>query len=155
VTTIALEARSYLFDASSRPTASSNAGAYGSREQQVGLSLSSYLRQYYLNTSAYLGNLTRTVTPVGQSTISDRTPRNYWTTAAGWSGAAGLVELQTRIEQTRDRGGFVNQQSLFGIRGEQVVLPWLGGVRGEGELQQVFGLAMNDRRSRGPDSRCR
>jgi hypothetical protein len=145
-TTIALEARSYLFDASSRPTASSSAGAFGSREQQVGLSLSSYLHQYYLNTTAYLGNVTRTVTPVGQSTISDRTPRNSWTTAAGWSGTAGLVEVQTRIEQTRDRGGFVNQQSLVGIRGEQMVLPRLGGVRGEGELQQVFGFG-NERSS--------
>lgn len=45
-----------------------------------------------------------------------------------------------RIEQTRDRGGFVNQQSLYGIRGEQVVLPWLGGIRGEGELQRVNGF---------------
>src|SRR5437868_2814921 len=45
-----------------------------------------------------------------------------------------------RIEQTRDRGGFVNQQSLFGVRGEQVVLPWLGGIRGEGELQRVNGF---------------
>ena len=139
-TTIALEARSYLFDATSRPTASGDAGAFGSREQQLGLSLSTYLRQYYLNTSAYLGNVTRTVTPVGQSTISDRTPRNYWTTNAGWAAAGGALELQMRIEQTRDRGGFVNQQSLFGIHGEQVVLPWLGGIRGEGEFQRVNGF---------------
>jgi hypothetical protein len=139
-TTIAVEARSYLFDATSRPTASGNAGAFGSREQQLGISLSTYLRQYYLNSAAYLGNVMRTVTPVGQSTISDRTPRNYWTTNAGWSGAGGALELQMRIEQTRDRGGFVNQQSLFGIHGEQVVLPWLGGIRGEGELQRVNGF---------------
>ena len=139
-TTIALEARSYLFDAASRPTASGGGGAFGSREQQLGISLSSYLRQYYLNTSAYLGNVTRTVTPIGLSTESDRTPRNYWTTNAGWSGAGGLLEVQMRIEQTRDQGGFVNQQSLFGIHGEQVVLPWLGGLRGEGELQRVNGF---------------
>ena len=48
--------------------------------------------------------------------------------------------MQMRIEQTRDRGGFVNQQSLFAVRGEQVVLPWLGGIRGEGELQRVNGF---------------
>jgi hypothetical protein len=29
---------------------------------------------------------------------------------------------------------------LFGIRGEQLVLPWFGGVRGEGELQRVNGF---------------
>jgi hypothetical protein len=61
-------------------------------------------------------------------------------TNAGWSGEAGAFEVETRIEQTRDRVGFVNQQNVFGIRGEQVVLPWLGGIRGEGELQRVNGF---------------
>lgn len=145
-TSVALEARSYLFDATSRPTLSGNAGAFGNREQQLGIGLSTYVRQYYLNSTAYLGNVTRTVTPVGQNTISDRTPRNYWTTNAGWSGAAGLIELQTRIEQTRDRGGFVNQQSLLGVRADQVVLPWLAGVRAEGEIQRVNGFG-NERSS--------
>jgi len=145
-TVLALEARSYLFDASSRPTAPGTGGGFGSREQQLGISLTTSLHQYYLNTSAYLGNVTRTVTPLGLATISDRTPRNYWTTQAGWSGPAGLIELQSRIEQTRDRGGFVNQQSLFGVRGDQVVLPWFGGVRAEGELQRVYGFG-NERSS--------
>jgi hypothetical protein len=139
-TTIAIEMRSYQFDATSRPGASSAGGGFGNREQQLGLSLSTHLRQYYLNSSAYLGNVTRTVSPLGQSTVSDRTPRNYWTTSAGWSGVAGVVEVQSRIEQTRDRGGFVNQQSMIGLRGEQVVLPWLGGLRAEGELQRVHGF---------------
>ena len=139
-TTVSIEARSYVFDATSRPTASNAGGGFGNREQQLGISLSTYLHQYYLNSSAYLGNVTRTVTPVGQSVISDRTPRNYWMTNAGWSGVGGVLELQTRIEQTRDRGGFVNQQSMFGVRGEQVVLPWLGGLRAEGELQRVNGF---------------
>ena len=139
-TTVALEARTYEFDANSRSTTAGQGGAFGSKEQQLGIGLSSYLHQYYVNTSAYLGNVTRTVTPLGLAMVTDRTPRNYWTTNAGWSGAAGVVELQMRIEETRDRGGFVNQQSLFGIRGEQVVMPWLGGVRGEGELQRVNGF---------------
>jgi len=145
-TTVALEARTYEFDANSRSTTAGQGGAFGSKEQQLGIGLSSYLRQYYINTSAYLGNVTRTVTPLGLSMVTDRTPRNYWTTNAGWSGAGGVVELQMRIEQTRDRGGFVNQQSLFGIRGEQVVMPWLGGVRGESELQRVNGFG-NERSS--------
>jgi hypothetical protein len=51
-----------------------------------------------------------------------------------------VVEVQSRIEQTRDRGGFVNQQSMVGVRGEQVVLPWVGGIRAEGELQRVKGF---------------
>jgi len=139
-TTIAVEMRSYLFDATSRPTASSAGGGFGSREQQLGFSISSYVRQYHLNSSAYLGNVTRTVSPVGQAMLRSRTPRNYWTTNAGWSGVGGVVELQTRIEQTRDAGGFVNQQSMIGVRGEQVVLPWFGGIRGEGELQRVNGF---------------
>lgn len=139
-TTVALEARTYEFDANSRSTTAGQGGAFGSREQQLGIGLSSYLRQYYINTSAYLGNVTRTVTPAGLAMVTDRTPRNYWTTNAGWSGAGGVLELQMRIEQTRDRGGFVNQQSQLGIRGEQVVMPWLGGVRGEGELQRVNGF---------------
>jgi len=139
-TTIAVEMRSYLFDATSRPGSSSAGGAFGSREQQLGISTSSYIRQYYLNTAAYLGNVTRTVTPVGQPMLSNRTPRNYWTTNAGWSGVGGVLELQTRIEQTRDAGGFVNQQSMIGVRGEQVVLPWFGGIRGEGELQRLNGF---------------
>jgi hypothetical protein len=51
-----------------------------------------------------------------------------------------VLEVQTRIEQTRDVGGFVNQQSMIGVRGEQVVLPWFGGIRGEGELQRLNGF---------------
>jgi hypothetical protein len=139
-TTLAIEARSYVFDATSRPTATNQGGGFGNRDEQLGISLSTYVRQYYLNSSAYLGNVTRTVSPVGQSVVTDRSPRNYWTTNAGWSGVGGLLEVQTRIEQTRDRGGFVNQQTMFGIRGEQVVLPWLGGLRAEGELQRVYGF---------------
>ena len=136
-TTVAIEARSYLFDATSRPTPSNTGGGFGSREDQLGISFSTYVRQYYLNSSAYIGNTTRTVSQAGQSTVTDRSPRNYWTTSAGWSSVGGIVEVQTRIEQTRDRGGFVNQQSMFGLRAEQVVLPWLGGIRGEGDLQRV------------------
>ena len=136
-TTIAIEARSYLFDATSRPTPSNTGGGFGSREEQLGISFSTYVRQYYLNSSAYIGNVARSVSQAGQTTVTDRSPRNYWTTSAGWSGVGGVVEVQTRIEQTRDRGGFVNQQSTFGIRAEQVVLPWLGGIRGEGDLQRV------------------
>jgi len=136
-TTIAIEARSYFFDARTRPSPSTSGGGFGSREQQLGISLSTYMRQYYLNSSAYLGNVTRTVSPVGQSVVTDRTPRNYWTANAGWSGVGGVFELQTRIEQTRDRGGFVNQQSMVGVRAEQLVLPWAGGIRAEGELQRV------------------
>ena len=139
-TSIALEGRSYQFDATSRAGASSAGGSFGNRDQQLGISLSTYLRQYYLNTSAYLGNVTRTVTPLGQSTVSSRTPRNYWTTNAGWSGVGGVLEMQTRIEQTRDAGGFVHQQSMVGLRGEQVVLPWFGGIRGEGEVQRLNGF---------------
>jgi len=139
-TTVAIEMRSYAFDAISRPNAFTAGGGFGSREQQLGISLNTSLRQYYLNTSAYLGNVTRTVSPTGQTTLSDRTPRNYWMTSAGWSGVGGVVEVQGRIEQTRDRGGFVNQQSVIGVRGEQVVLPWLGGMRAEGELQRVTGF---------------
>lgn len=138
-TTVALEMRSYLFDATSRPSGSNSGGGFGTREQQVGISFSTYVRQYYLNSSAYLGNVTRTVSVVGQNTVPDREPRNYWTTNAGWSGAGGVLEVQTRIEQTRDRTGFVNQQSMIGVRGDQVVLPWLGGIRAEGELQRVNG----------------
>ena len=139
-TTVAIEMRTYEFDATSRPTATSSGSGFGSREQQLGISLSTYVRQYYLNSSAFLGNVTRTVSPAGQSVLTDRTPRNYLTANAGWSGAGGVVEVQSRIEQTRDRGGFVNQQSMFGVRGEQVVLPWLGGIRAEGELQRVNGF---------------
>jgi NPCBM-associated, NEW3 domain of alpha-galactosidase len=139
-TTLAIEARSYVFDATTRPTSANAGGGFGNREEQLGISLSTYVRQYYLNSSAYLGNTTRTVSPIGQSEVTDRSPRNYWTTNAGWSGVGGILEVQTRIEQTRDRGGFVNQQTMFGVRGEQVVLPWLGGLRAEGELQRVYGF---------------
>jgi len=139
-TTLAIEARSYVFDATTRPTLENAGGGFGNREEQLGISLSTYLREYYFNSSAYMGNTTRTVSPLGQGVITDRSPRNYWTTNAGWSGVGGVLEIQTRIEQTRDRGGFVNQQTMFGIRGEQVVLPWLGGLRAEGELQRVYGF---------------
>ena len=139
-TTLAIEARSYVFDATSRPTATNVGGGFGNREQQLGISLSTYFSQYYFNSSAYLGNVTRTVSPAGQGVVTDRTPRNYWTTNAGWSGTAGILEVQSRIEQTRDRGGFVNQQMVFGIRADELVIPRLGGLRAGGELQRVNGF---------------
>jgi hypothetical protein len=139
-TSLSIEARTYDFDAIARPTPANAGGGFGNREQQLGFGLSTSLRRYYLNTTAYVGNVTRTVSPAGERVITDRTPRNYWTTNAGWAGAGGAVEAQSRIEQTRDRGGFVNQQTMLGIRGEQVILPWLGGMRGEGELQHVTGF---------------
>jgi hypothetical protein len=139
-TTLALEARTYAFDAVSRPSSTNAGGGFGNRDQQLGVSLSSYLRQYYFSTSAYLGNETRTVSPAGQSVITDRTPRNYWTTNAGWSGAGGTIDAHSRIEQTRDRGGFVNQQTTVGVRADQVVIPRVGGLRAEGELDRVYGF---------------
>ncbi len=137
---LALEARTYLFDATSRPGAATPGSSFGSRESQLGFSLSGHARQFYVNTSAFLGNIERSAAPTGQIVIRDRAPRNYWITAAGWTRAGGLVEVQSRIEQTRDRGGFVNQQNIYGIRGEQVMLGWFGGIRAEGDLQRVHGF---------------
>ena len=88
-TTFALEARSYLYDAASRPTASSSTGGFGSREQQLGAILTAGFRQFYLNTSGYLGNVTRTATMVPQVATSERIPRNYLTAAVGWTGVPG------------------------------------------------------------------
>ena len=138
--TLALEARTYLFDAHSRAGATNPASSFGSRESQIGFSLSSHIRQLYVNTSAFLGNVERSAAPTGQTVIRDRAPRNYWITAAGWSSAGGLIEVQSRIEQTRDRGGFVNQQNIYGIRGEQVMVGWLGGIRAEADLQRIHGF---------------
>jgi hypothetical protein len=139
-TTIALEGRSYLFDATSRQIGTTPGGGFGNKESQLGISVSSNFGPYYLNSSAFIGNVTRTVSPFGQIVVTDRSPRNYWTANGGWSGAGGIVEIQSRIEQTRDRGGFVIQQSLVGIRGQQVVIPWFGGIRAEGEVQRVYGF---------------
>jgi len=102
--------------------------------------VSTRFRQFRASSSAFMGNMTRTVSPVGQAALRDRSPRNYWTTSAGWSGIGGGVEVQTRIEQTRDRGGFVTQQNIYGIRGDQALVPWLGGIRAEGEVQRVHGF---------------
>ena len=138
--TLALEARTYLFDAASRATSVTPGSSFGSRESQLGFSLSGHVRQFYVNTAAFLGNIERSAAPTGQTVIRDRAPRNYWITSAGWSGSAGLIEVQSRIEQTRDRGGFVNQQNIYGIRGEHVMTGWLGGIRAEGDLQRVHGF---------------
>ena len=139
-TTVAVEMRSYLFDAYSRQNSFNPGGGFGSREDQLGISMSESIRQFHLSSAAYLGSTTRSVSLIGQSTLSDRTPRNYWSTNAGWTGASGAIEMQSRIEQTRDRSGLVNQQSMFGIRADQVVLPMRGGIRAEGELQHVSGF---------------
>lgn len=138
--TLALEARSYVFDATSRAATTNPGSSFGSRESQLGISFSSHVRQFYVNSSAFLGNVTRSVAPAGQIVIRDRSPRNYWTTVAGWTGPGGVIEMQARVEQTRDRGGFVNQQNLYGIRGEQVLVGWLGGIKAEGDLQRVHGF---------------
>ena len=139
-TTIAIELRSYLFNAYSRQSGSNPGGGFGSREDQLGMSISKSVREFHLNSAAYLGTTTRSVSPIGQSAFAERTPRNYWSTNAGWAGVGGAIEIQTRIEQTRDGSGLVNQQSMFGIRGDQVVLPMRGGIRAEGELQHVSGF---------------
>jgi hypothetical protein len=139
-TTFALEARSYLYDATSRPTPSSSAAGFGSREQQLGAILTTNVRQFYLTTTGYLGNVTRTTTLVAQVATSERVPRNYLTAAVGWTGVPGFLEMQARIEQTRDQGGFVIQQNVFGIRGDRLVLPWLRGIRAVGEVQRVIGF---------------
>lgn len=139
-TTFALEARSYSFDAESRALATNTGSRFGSRESQIGLSISTTNGHFYANSSAFLGNISRSAAPLGQVAIRDRAPRNFWTTTAGWASAGGLIEAQTRIEQTRDRGGIVNQQNVYGLRGEQVVLRWLGGVRAQGELHRVEGF---------------
>lgn len=139
-TTFAIEARSYAFDAASRPLSTNAGSRFGSRESQIGMSVSHNVGQIYANSSAFLGNVSRSAAPLGGVVIRDRSPRNFWTTTAGWAGAGGLLEAQTRIEQTRDRSGVVNQQNVYGLRGEQVVLGWLGGIRAEGELQRVDGF---------------
>ena len=139
-TTVALEGRSYLFDATSRAVAASPGSRFGSREDQLGLSVSTNARHFYATSAAFLGNVSRSSTPLGQVVIRDRAPRNFWATTAGWAGVSGLLEAQTRIEQTRDRGGVVNQQNIYGLRGEHVVLGWRGGIRAEGDLQRVHGF---------------
>lgn len=139
-TTLAIEARSYAFDAASRALASNTGSRFGSRESQIGMSVSHNVGHLYANSSAFLGNVSRSAEPLGEVVIRDRSPRNLWTSTAGWAGAGGLLEAQLRIEQTRDRGGVVNQQNVYGLRGEQVVLSWLGGIRAEGELQRVRGF---------------
>ncbi|HEY4733801.1 MAG TPA: hypothetical protein VIH53_04555 [Gemmatimonadaceae bacterium] len=139
-TTLALEARSYFYDATSRPGVSSTGTGFGSREEQLGAILSASVRRFYLNANAYLGNLTHTATLSGQLTTTERVPRNYWTAAAGWSGVPGFLEVQTRIEQTRNQSGLVLQQNIFGIRGDAVILPWLYGIRAVGEAQRVVGF---------------
>jgi hypothetical protein len=139
-TTFALEARSYLYDATSRPTATSTADGFGSREQQLGAIFTTGVRQLYLNTTGYLGNVTRTATLGPHVSTSELVPRNYLTAAFGWTGVPGFVEMQARVEQTRDHGGFVVQQNVFGIRGDRVVLPWLRGIHAVGELQRVVGF---------------
>jgi len=139
-TTLAVEARSYVFDAISRAGATNPGSSFGSRESQLGLSASTNVRQYYASTSAFLGNVSRSSAPLGQVVIRDRAPRNYWTITAGWAGISGMIEAQARIEQTRDRGGVVNQQNVFGMRGEQIVAGWLGGIRAEADLQRSHGF---------------
>src|SRR5688572_6018054 len=80
---LALEARTYLFDATSRPGSVAPGSSFGSRESQLGFSLSSHVRQFYVNTSAFLGNIERSAAPTGEIVIRDRAPRNYWITSAG------------------------------------------------------------------------
>jgi hypothetical protein len=139
-TTLALEVRSYYFDATSRPGAGAGGSGFGNRENEAGMSLNTSLGQYYLNSTAFLGHVMRSVSFAGRPTTSERTPRNYWTSNAGWAGQGGAIELQSRIEQTRDKAGFVYQQTMMGIRGDQVVLPWLGGIQAEGDMQRVQGF---------------
>jgi hypothetical protein len=139
--TLALEARASSFDASQSSSALPGSTGFSRDERAVGVNVQSFRRGYYFSGSSYIGSEARTISAVNPSSTQSRSPKLTSSLIAGRSGPLGRIEVDGRIDQTRDAGGFVRDQRSLGIRGERVIArSQANGPRIDWDVRRVSGV---------------
>src|SRR5258707_123885 len=141
-TTVAIEAHATDAIAMTAPTSSAVAGGYGSSERQVGVSVNTNVGQLYASGSVAGGYAIRTIGANASILSEQKSPKITWNTMGSWRGAKSTIEVQGRMEETRNAGGGVTRPSQISVRGSRS----LSGSASRGasvdfELQQVRGFS--------------
>ncbi|HEY8166275.1 MAG TPA: NEW3 domain-containing protein [Gemmatimonadaceae bacterium] len=140
--TLALEARASSFDAQQASTAASGASGFGRDERAIGVNVNSFRRGYYFSGSSYVGSEARTVSTADHSGAQPRSPKVTSSLIAGYSSLVGRIEIDARIDQTRDAGGFVRDQRSAGVRGERLIAgSAANGPRFDWDVRRVTGIS--------------
>jgi hypothetical protein len=138
--TLAVEGRASRYDATQSTSVTGGAFGFGREERSVGVNVHSFRRGYYFSGSSYIGNELRTVS--ASPAPQPRSPKTTTTLIAGRSSPVGRIEVDARIEQTRDAGGFVRDQRSAGIRGERLIAGSVAnGPRFDWDVRRVTGIA--------------
>jgi hypothetical protein len=138
-TTMAVEAGSYGFEAVHRDSLIS-ANAFGSREDHVGVSVSSSAGPIQLTSSVAFAEVNRSITTRAQGTVDDRAPKIAWSGLVYWAGDLGALQLHETLDESRDRVGIVHRQGVIGVRADQIRVPApLAGIRLNAEAERLVG----------------
>ncbi len=140
-TTVAIEAHATVAGAMIAAGHVSAPSGYGSAERQVGVNVNTNVGQLYASGSVAGGYATRTVA-ANRSLSAQKSPKITWNTMGSWRGAQTTIELQGRMEETRDAGGAVTRPSQISIRGSRILSGSQSrGVSADLELQQIRGFS--------------
>lgn len=141
-TTVALEAHSTDVTAATAGDEYGAAGGYGGAERRVGVSVNSSVAQIYVSGSVAGGSVTRTVGNSPAASLEQRSPKIWWNAMAKWRGSKTGVELQGRMEETRDASGSVRRPSQISLRASRSITASPGrGASADAELQQLRGIS--------------
>jgi hypothetical protein len=140
--TLAVEARASSFDAMQNSSVSGGASAFGREERAIGVNVNSIRQGYYFSGSSYVGSEARTISASERGNLRSRSPKLTSSVIAGRTSPVGRIEIDARIDQTRDAGGFVRDQRSIGIRGERLLAgSAANGPRFDWEFRRVSGIA--------------
>jgi hypothetical protein len=141
-TTLAVEARANQFNTVIAGDGLGAAGGYGGTERQLGVSVSTNVRQLYASGSVAGGSVSRTVGGNTGVVSEQATPKIWWNTMAAWRGAMTTVDLQGRMEEERDISGAIRRPSVVSLRGQRVLGSSIGThASADGEVQQIRGFS--------------
>ena len=141
-TTVALEAHSTDVSALTAQNQYGTASGYGGAERQVGASVNTSLRQFYVSGSVTGGSVSRTVGTDPATSTVQRTPKISWNTMAKWRGSRTVIDIQGRLDEMRDISGAVRRQSQITLRGNQSLTSAPNrGISADFEVQQIRGFA--------------
>ena len=141
-TTVALEAHSTNVTVATAGNEYGAAGGYGGAERRVGVSLNSSVRQIYFSGSVAGGSVSRSVGRNFALSAEQRSPKIWWNAMGKWRGSKTAIELQGRMEETRDASGAVRRPSQISLRGSRSLTALPGrGASVDWELQQLRGFS--------------
>lgn len=141
-TTVAVEARANEFSADIAGARPGTDGGYGGTERQVGVSVSTNVRELYASGSVASGSITRTLGASANAIIEQSSPKLWWNTMAAWRSATTTLDLQGRMEEERDISGGIRRPSVLSVRGAHVLGEPSGSwATADGEVQQIRGYS--------------